>query len=228
MKQDYEVNVIKRNGKLMYDFSNPLINSIMADEDAPNIIVVNESTFLVTKEYSGYMKGEVIIDKEFINKSLKAIDEKESERIRKKKLPKRKSVDNKRREYLRKERRIDDLVTQAEKLIKKDTKEYFVTAHIEKMENKLQDAIDLNYYNLQAYYIDLGSLYYKLAYQFNAGLSPLCEVYYLEALKTNKDSQNARIGLIQYYLKTNNKVDAIKYINQLEKDEDKNRFLNYI
>ena len=69
----------------MYDFSNPLIDSIMADEDAPNIIVVNESTFLVTKEYSGYMKGEVIIDKEFINKSLKAIDEKESERIRKKK-----------------------------------------------------------------------------------------------------------------------------------------------
>ena len=191
----YKLKTYRVNGIKMYDYANKDFNAFIANlEGTTNGLVIGGGQILVLKSGGGWIKGQIISNNEF-----SGFPPDEEQQAKEKKLT---------------EQKYQILVSQAEKLISRPRK-YDVLAHIRKMENSLEDAIDLKFYNLSAYYIDLGHLHYILTDKFNYDLSPVTKEYYLKALEINPESQNSRIGLAQYYLRERMFTSALKYTCEL-------------
>ena len=126
----YKLKTYRVNGIKMYDYANKDFNAFIANlEGTTNGLVIGGGQILVLKSGGGWIKGQIISNNEF-----SGFPPDEEQQAKEKKLT---------------EQKYQILVSQAEKLISRPRK-YDVLAHIRKMENSLEDAIDLKFYNLSA------------------------------------------------------------------------------
>lgn len=112
------------------------------------------------------------------------------------------------------EEELEAMIVKAERLIEKPDLPLII-AHHNLMESKLQEAVELNFYNLAAYYIDLANLQRILVFHYEKEIDEQIEYYYKLAIKIRPNSQNARAGLAQYYMRRNLLTTALKYLSEM-------------
>ncbi|WP_321379136.1 hypothetical protein [Trichococcus shcherbakoviae] len=206
----------KKNIK-MYDYSNKALNLLISNTEPSTVVLAARGKFIVLRDHGDWKKGQILSEKEFFG-SAPANDHNN--------LIKNKISDDRKKdkEKILMEQKHKILVSQAEKLIVRP-RQYDILAHIRKMENSLEEAINSDFYNLSAYYIDLGHLHYILTAKFNYDLSHSIEDYFFKAMQINPESQNSRIGLIQYFVRKCMFTTAVRYVSELKNSNIRNNFI---
>lgn len=106
-----------------------------------------------------------------------------------------------------------------------------IVRQVNKMEKILPEAEEYNFYNIAAFLINLGNLQLMLINKHSYEKEEKIEKFFLKAIDYKPDSQNARIGLSEYYRERKKissvfkqltfikNIDYIKFMAQVISDE---------